>query len=299
MPEIAYPRILQAILDEPWAILPSKMAAIIEAVQRQVVLGLPAPEAYKDDKVGSGPQKAQSLGRVVAGGSTYLIPIRGTISPRMNLMSAYSGGTTTESIRRELNDVVRNPEVDTILFDIDSPGGSVYDVEELALDIFKAREAKHIIAISNQLCASAAYYLGSQAHEFIVTPSGEAGSIGVVCLHYDYSKAYEEAGITPTYIYAGKYKIEGNEEEPLGDEAREFFQKRVDQYYLPFVEAVSRGRNVKTKQVRDGFGQGRVLGAKECVAEGLADSVRPLAGVLSDLHARANRSARRRSAQLG
>lgn len=146
-------------------------------------------------------------------------------------------------------------------------------MSELADEIASARAQKPVVAIANSLAASAAYWIGCSASEFYVTPGGEVGSIGVWQAHFDYSQAFAAEGIQPTLVSAGKYKVEGNPYAPLDEEAQGFMQSRVDDYYASFTQAVARGRGVPIAQVRDGMGQGRVLGADAALAQRMVDGV--------------------------
>lgn len=92
-------------------------------------------------------------------------------------------------------------------------------------------------------------------------------------MHVDQTAANEADGYKPTYISYGKYKTEGNPDEPLTDEARAEIQARVDNYGRMFEEAVAKYRGVTVAKVRSDFGQGRMLSAKNAVAAGLADRV--------------------------
>jgi signal peptide peptidase SppA len=172
-----------------------------------------------------------------------------------------------------LRAALQDETVSQILIDIDSPGGSVYGVAELADEIVSARAQKPVVAIANSLAASAAYWIGCSASEFYVTPGGEVGSIGVWQAHQDYSKAMDEAGVKTTLISAGKFKVEGNPYAPLDEEAQGFMQSRVDDYYAAFTKAVAKGRGVPISQVRDGMGQGRVLGADAALASSMVDGI--------------------------
>ncbi len=104
----------------------------------------------------------------------------------------------TNDVRSSMAD----PAVSTVLIDVDSPGGTIYGVEELSTKIFKARKVrgKRIIASCNSLCAAAAFWIASSADEICITPSGELGSIGVFKVHEDVSGAMAAAGIKPTII---------------------------------------------------------------------------------------------------
>ncbi|NBS98856.1 MAG: S49 family peptidase, partial [Betaproteobacteria bacterium] len=179
----------------------------------------------------------------------------------------------TQQFGAALRQLLADDTVGQILIDIDSPGGSVYGVAELADEIQSARAQKPVVAIANSLAASAAYWIGCAASEFYVTPGGEVGSIGVWQAHQDYSKALDEAGVKTTLISAGKFKVEGNPYAPLDEDAQAFMQTRVDEYYTAFTRSVAKGRGVPIAQVRDAMGQGRVLGADSALAQGMVDGV--------------------------
>jgi hypothetical protein len=71
-----------------------------------------------------------------------------------------------------------------------------------------------------------------------------------------------------SYIHAGKYKVEGNPDQPLSAEGAQAIQQTVDDYYGQFVKAVSKARNVSETKVRTGYGEGRVLTAQRAVDAG-------------------------------
>ena len=143
--------------------------------------------------------------------------------------------------------------------DVDSPGGSVFGLKELSQKIFDARGTKPIYAVANSMAGSAAYYIASAADQMIVTPSGEVGSIGTIAIHEDMSVALENEGVKITVIKAGRFKGEGNNFEPLSEEAISNAKREVDAYYGQFVDAVARNRGVSPKAVRNGFGEGRMV----------------------------------------
>jgi ClpP class serine protease len=146
---------------------------------------------------------------------------------------------------------------------------------------------KPIFAVANTMACSAAYHIASQATEMSVTPSGYVGSIGVYMLHVDYSSMLEEAGITETYVFAGRRKVEGNDSQPLGDEAKAAWQAEVDDIYARFVADVAAGRGVDEATVRsEQWGEGSVLLARQAVAVGMCDQVETLEQASDRLRAR-------------
>jgi len=115
----------------------------------------------------------------------------------------------------------------------------------------------------------------------VITPSGEAGSIGVYTLHEDISKYLDDLGIKETFVYAGKNKVEGNPYEPLGEDAKAHIQSTIDNFYDMFVGDVARHRGIKPADVEKQFGQGRAYGAAECLTRGMVDRVDTLQGTLA------------------
>jgi signal peptide peptidase SppA len=202
-----------------------------------------------------------------------VLPLFGTIAHRMGMFSDMSGGTSTERFQQYLRSAVGDPTVKSIVIDIDSPGGTVNGVPELADEIYQARDVKPVVAIANSQAASAAYYLASQASDVVAIPSGEVGSIGVFAAHEDISKAAENQGVKVSLISAGKYKTEANPFEPLSEEARAALQDKVNNFYDMFVNAVARGRNTSPDAVRNGMGQGRMLQAEQARRTGMVDRV--------------------------
>ena len=268
--------LMTEFLATPWALMPERLQTISGVLSRWAS-GVSAPEdtmiQVHADRVVRDTRKQMVLAN--AGNGIAVLPVYGVITQRGNMMNDISGpgSTSTQQFSTALREAISDDSVSQILIDIDSPGGSVYGVSELAAEIIQARAQKPITAVANSLAASAAYWIGSAANEFYVTPGGEVGSIGVWQAHFDYSKALEEDGIKPTLISAGKFKVEGNPYAALDEQAQAFMQSRVDDYYATFTKGVAKGRGVGIDQVRSGMGEGRVLGADAALAQGMVDGI--------------------------
>jgi signal peptide peptidase SppA len=193
------------------------------------------------------------------------------------------GGTSTERVTRSFRSAINDPSVKAIVLHIDSPGGNVHGVQALFDEIISARGNKPIVAQVNSLAASAAYWIACACDEIVVTPGGQVGSIGVYGLHRDVSKAADAMGVKFTFISAGKYKVEGNQYEPLSDEAHQALQEQIDAYYADFTGGVAQGRGVKQADVVNGFGEGRVEKDKKAVKLGMADRVATMDDTLQRL----------------
>jgi len=111
----------------------------------------------------------------------------------------------------------------------------------------------------------------------VASPSAEIGSIGVMALHEDITGMADQLGVKVTLITAGKYKAVGSEFEPLTEETEGLIQGLVDDIYGRFVASVARGRGVSVGDVKDGFGQGFIVGAKEAVSSAWLIALAPCA----------------------
>lgn len=275
-----YAHIVKAILGSRWAIEENYLRAMIDIVDRKLrSVRLSAAEI--EAKIG--PAKERKIAEQAGG--VLVLPLVGAIMNRAYMLEDVSTerGTSTEILSRQFNQALNDPNIKAIVLDVNSPGGSVSGVEELSAEIFAARGVKPVIAQVNAFAASAAYWIASAAEEIVVTPTSEVGSIGVWSLHVDWSKNLEMDGLQPTLIHAGKYKVEGNPYEPLDEEATRAIQEDVDAYYDMFVKAVARNRGVDVKEIKSGFGEGRMVRATEAVKLGMADRIGTMRDTLSRL----------------
>lgn len=284
--ELKYRHVRELVYSNLWAILPAKLAEIHEMISLRAEGGCYTAEEIQQ-RIGAA--RAQPAPRA---GAVAVIPIYGTIVPRASLMTEMSGATSVASISASLREALNDRTISSILLEVDSPGGMVTGVDELATEIYQARGRKPILAIASPMAASAAYYIASAADNLAVTPTGEVGSIGVFAVHEDQSRRLDRMGVSVSLISAGKYKTEGNPYEPLTDEARAAIQDRVNEYYQMFVEAVGRNRGIPASTVQGGFGEGRVVGARQAVAMGMADRVATMDEVIRGMTQRKASGAR-------
>lgn len=269
--------ILEAFTQTPWAILPAKLAALEDVVARHVFgEKLSADEVQARIHGASRPPERQVQ-------SVAVLPLFGTIFPRANLMTQMSGATSAEVFGAQFSALVDDPNISAIVLDVDSPGGQIGGVDEVSRRIYEARGKKPVVAVANHLMASAAYWIGTAADEVVVSPSAQVGSVGVFAAHQDISKALENEGRRVSLISAGRFKTEGNPYEPLAEEARASIQQSVNEAYDQFVGAVARNRGVEADEVRNGYGEGRVVSARHAVRLGMADRVDTLEGTISRL----------------
>ncbi len=255
-----------AMSASPWALMPECLAAVTHPFAGQVARPIAA-------------RPVVSRGNQASSGAIAVLSLTGVITQHPDWM----GDTSLDGFMADFMTAMNDPAVGALLISIDSPGGSVYGVQEVSGMMRTMREQKPVVAFANSLAASAAYWIGCSASSFYCTPGGEVGSIGVWQAHMDISGMLTNAGIQTTVISAGKYKTEGNPYQPLDEAAQAFMQSRVDDYYTAFVDAVASARGVKTDVVKNGMGQGRVLGASDALKQNMIDGVMTLPQVLQGM----------------
>lgn len=257
------------VLTAPWAILPDKLLEIqnIYATHlRGEKIDLKAVEAQIGKPLQNEPRRYENQNGV------GVIRVEGVLARRANLMTRVSGGTSTEMMRSQFREAMNDRDAESILFVIDSPGGTVDGTQEFAEEIYRARGKKPIKAVALGTVASAAYWIGAAADElYLASDTTVAGSIGVVATHVDVSRAEDRMGIKTTEITAGKYKRIASQYGPLSQEGRASMQEMVDGIYTAFVNDVAAFRKRSVDAVLEKMADGRIFLGSKAIEAGLAD----------------------------
>lgn len=255
-------------LDHPWAITPG-MLRVIAGILGERMAGLPPDPVAIEQAVAQRKNDGPQPGR----GGVAIIPMYGVLSPRQNLISESSGGTSFEKLIGQVKEAGARSDVKTIVIDCDSPGGSCAFAPEFAATLREVRTRKAIIAVANPTMASAAYWTLSNATKIHASLSAMVGSIGVYSIHNDLSEALTKLGVKRTFISAGKYKLEGIDGPPLSEEGLKARNEQVAKMYEAFLADVAKGRGISASTIRSGYGEGRVVDAEEALALGMVDKV--------------------------
>jgi len=269
-------KINEAAFLKPWAMKEDVVIAMKEIVERHL-----KGEKLSDVEIAAktGTKKDAPAYEVVNG--TARIPIYGVISKRMSWIQRISQpGTSTLEIEDMLQQSMEDPEVERILLDIDSPGGSSDGILELSDYIFELRGQKEIVAFANGQMCSAAYWLGSAADKVYASRGAVVGSIGVYAVVDDYTHANWEAGVRSEVIKAGKNKAAGHPDKPFTQDDREVIQKEVDVIYNLFVESVARNRGMSIEDMLK-LATGDIFIGKDAVENGLVDGIKTFGAFLN------------------
>lgn len=221
-----------------------------------------------------------SLAREATTG-VFVLPIHGVIAHRASQARRWSWvfGTSVEHIRADLRAAMADSSIHTVVLDVDSPGGVVFGMTELAAEIRQARKQKRIIAATDSMMASAAYWLASQATTVYATASAQVGSIGVIASFYDSHRAEQNAGYDQVTVRSVPGKGLGQRNGSIGDADLARIQDEIDAYHAMFVDDVAAGRRIELAKAQR-KATGNLLMARPAQAAGLIDDVRMLADVL-------------------
>ncbi len=203
-----------------------------------------------------------------------VIPIHGVLMKQVPNCYRWCGikATAYSEITEMINEALGRDDVETLLLDVDSPGGQVPGGIETGNAIYAARQKKKVIAYSNDLACSGAYWLASQAAEFTAGPNAMIGSIGVFCVYVDYSKEAEDMGIKVHVIRSGEHKGMGIVGAKITDKQIEAMQEVIDGMAKNFIAAVVRGRGLSENKVRE-LATGRVWIAEAAKSVKLIDGI--------------------------
>jgi capsid assembly protease len=280
-----YPQIVNKMTSTPWFITEAGMSAILEIVNRR----LSGEVLTKDEiRVRLGENAGRERSRYSSSHRNIgVLSMEGPMFPKANLFTELSGATSIEQATSEFRTMLADDSIDSILLNFDSPGGSAEGIQEFAKVIFDARESgKRIVSMANFAANSAAYYLASQAQEMYATPSGQVGSVGVVLVVKDDTRAKEDAGIDQHVFTAGRLKAVGYTK--MTSDGAAYLQDIVDTHYEAFVGDVARGRNTSVEEVVKNFGEGGIVLPQDALDSGMIDGVATFDEVVSHMSSSQN-----------
>ncbi|ORE89753.1 putative phage head-tail preconnector protein [Aurantimonas sp. 22II-16-19i] len=280
-------QIADRVLNRPLLITPDKAQVILSVLAGRI--GVDGPDASRFE---GEPFARDADGRAVAvkpyrvAGGVAIISITGSLVNRGAWIGASSGLTSYEGVQHQLKTALADPDVHSVIVDLSTPGGEAIGAMETAAHVRTLAKAKRTVALVNGMACSAGYAIASGASEIVTTETGVSGSIGVVLLHADFSRNLDEEGITPTLIFAGAHKVDGNPFEPLSDSVRQDLQAEVNAFYDSFTSTVGKGRGQRLTASEARATEARTFIGAKAVAAGLADRVGLFEDVLSELSKR-------------
>ena len=278
-----FPNVLTMLYCEPWLILSETHRRLCQIVDAHIDGSAHNPgglieqmeKVLADEPqagIQGGPRETRKPYELA--GSIALIPMHGVIGKRVGCFEKMSGAVDVDDVERLLDAALGDDDVEGILLHIDSPGGTVTGVPELANKVAAATSEKRVLSFTDNMAASAAYWIGCGADEFYAAPSASTGSIGVYLAWLDVSRAYEMGGYKTELIKVGRHKAVGLAGTTLSDEQRDLLTARVEQIGVWFKGFVSAHREGVAAESMEG----QTFYGRDAKAAGLVDEI----GSLSD-----------------
>lgn len=204
-----------------------------------------------------------------------VLDISGTIqaSVETSMFSATTGYNHT-LLMDSVDDMMEDPRNQGLLLNLDTPGGTVYEADELYLKIMEYKEetGRPVYAYMHSYAASGGYYLAMAADEIYANRNTLTGSIGVIVSTYDMSELYAKLGIKEVNITSGKNKAMGSSGTPMTEEQLGIYQAYVDEAYNQFVDIIVKGRNLSREKVLE-LADGRIYSAAQALELDLIDGI--------------------------
>jgi protease-4 len=187
----------------------------------------------------------------------------GLLQPQENKLSLFT---------QEMDKAAADPAVKAVVLRINSPGGTVTcsDTMYQIVKRFREKTSKPVIADTQEVTASGAYYVACGCNQIVAHPTSIVGSIGVIFQTFEVSQAMAKLGITSNAIASGPFKEMGSPFKRLEPGERALMQQMVDEYYARFLNVVKTNRHVAADEVKEAT-DGRVFSGEKAVQIGLAD----------------------------
>lgn len=278
--------IADRVLNRPLLITRDKASVILSVLGGRIGLS----DSFDASRFVGDSVERDANGRAVAGlpyrrtpEGVGILTITGSLVNRGAWIGANSGLTSYEGIKFQLQQAANDPKVESVILDLQSPGGEAIGAFETATAVRDLAAVKRTIAVVNGMAASAAYAIASGATEIVTTETGVAGSIGVILVHADYSRFLANEGVKPTMIFAGAHKADGNPFEALGPEVQADLQGEVDALYEAFLKTVAKGRGQRLNVAAARRTEARTFIGEAAVAAGIADRLGTFESVVAEL----------------
>jgi signal peptide peptidase SppA len=255
-----------------WALEPRVLAVLARAAEDKQYAELLAASF----------EPVAAAARMPGGGGKAIAVLQ--VSGVMLKQTSWVGGTSTLQLRKDLQAAVADPEVGAILLSIDSPGGSVAGMADLASETRAASRSKPVWAQVSDIGASAAYWLASQAQRVVAnSPLTMVGSIGVYNGPFlDISKALAAEGVDVFFPATGPLKGAFTQGPPITEAQKAYATEITQHVFEQFKGSVQKARGLGAKAMAD-VTHGGIMPAQRAMDAGLIDAIQPASKTIAEL----------------
>lgn len=269
---------IEAVMARMWAITPEYLQIIMKIANRETNI---------DALLKKSGERVKNASNLVKRGNVAVLTVAGPIMKYANFFTYFSGATSLQTLMKDFNTALNDPAIETIILELDSPGGDVNGVNEFANAVFAARSRKKIVTYVGGMAASAGYWIGSASSDIVIDKTALLGSIGVVATYIDNKERLEKNGVKEIEIVSGTSPKK--RPDIHSDDGRELIQQRVDDIQAIFVATVARNRGVSEEKVLSDFGQGDVFVGQRAIDAGMANRLGSLESLIEEFNQKSNK----------
>lgn len=261
------PKLLETLTRSPLLMTPASVESILTLFQQHAMLNHVDFQAAREGKDNCG--DSVELEQMTIEDSLAMIPVTGPLGIGLDKFEKGAGATDYSDIMADLAAANENPAVQNILLIFDTPGGMWGGLVECADAISESEKPVYAFVPPGGSCASAGMYLAAACAGRFLSPSSQAGSIGVYCAYTDLSEMAAQRGIKIKVFSSGKYKGAGIPGTALSDDQEEMLQNQVMELAQEFYDHMRENLG----EIQDEYFQGQMFRSEQAVQIGLADDV--------------------------
>ena len=218
-----------------------------------------------------------SVAGIKTPGSEYIatLYVEGTIQDGNTDYFGRASGYQHQWTMDAIDDLMYDDSNMGIILFVNSPGGTIYESDELYLKLceYKENTERPVYAVMGSMAASGGYYISAPSDKIFANRNTWTGSIGVtIGTIMDFSEFLENSGIKSKTITSGEHKAMGSNLNEMTAEEEAIWRSLVDEAYEQFVEVVADGRNMDITNVK-AIADGRIYSAKQAIDVGLVDEL--------------------------
>ncbi|ABI82072.1 signal peptide peptidase SppA [Francisella tularensis] len=177
---------------------------------------------------------------------------------KVNGVIADDAEANAERINQSLDDAYANKSVKGVIVEINSPGGSPVQSDEIYSHMQYLQHKYPTIpmyAVCTNVCASGGYYIAAGAKDIYANKMTITGSIGVIGSGFGFTGLMDKLGIERRTYTSGENKDFLDPFSPQKPEQTAQFKELLDQTHQVFIAAVekSRGDRLKDKNIDTTF----------------------------------------------
>ncbi|OEF96504.1 signal peptide peptidase SppA [Desulfuribacillus alkaliarsenatis] len=179
----------------------------------------------------------------------------------------------------QLEHAFASPEVKGIVMHVNSPGGGVFESDEIHQEIVRLKEEynKPFVVYMGRVAASGGYYISAPADKIFANRNTLTGSIGVIISGLNIKELMDNYGVKDQTFTSGPNKALMSPYDDMTDEQNAIVQSIVDESYQFFVDVIVAGRGLERERVLE-IADGRIYTGSQAQQVGLVDEL----GILED-----------------